>query len=1112
MPILLPDKKALQKPLAPQIDWRNPLSRGLVVDFPFVGSSLMELIGRISGKVTGVSKWNQSIYGSAIAFDGTGNNFVDYTLLSSQTGLNQITMEMLVYPRDISQFKRPFERGDNFHFEFDDTWGWVFVAGWSGGNAKWSIPKIPINTWTETTVTYDWGSTGNVPKIYQNGVNQTITQRVGPSGNKVNSNTSLRVGSNAGGSVALGAWSGNIAFIRIWNRILTAQEVKQIYTNPFQIYQSTLLRSARYGLQPPLPTVTAETERPTSQIIIDKVYQANVGNGTTLNMQVNIPSQDADLIVTGGSVIATGGAWQSVQLNGTSLTKLVQAGVAGQSAEIWWTSRPGVGVKTLSIVPTATNGQVYANAMVVLGIDNRNQNIITNSTTDALASSTISTSITPDSANCLVVDCLTAVDTLVNPRPDQLQTQIFNPSGINAGENVLSSYKIGSTSQQQMNYSLGTTVNASMVAAVFRPNQSASIWFPNIDTRQISDVVTPNDLDSGITPATGNYGYRQTTLWRNSFLHTVGKITQQPNIDYEGLKSKLVAYYPFYEGQGTVVHDMMNNFQGAWTQTDRGTNHWETKGKINAAGRFVGTNNAGNAGYIIVNNGAILGGQRNSSVSVWFKGPLRAGSGSGMPLYCERAASGNDIYKLEITGGITGSNQIGSFMFTVRNDAATLSQPGSASLLVADNMWHHLVMTKQGNLITLYVDNIVVSSSTVSTTDNFTNTGIISSIGGDAGDSNSVTFGNIDALGLWQRALRSDEVSQLWNNGKGLDFPFSSNQTSIGVQGYNFYSQGNNARAGAINYQNSFLHTIGRLIPSSFYFRKPSFTKVGSITQVSSSTNLSFKIKPQSPYIDWTNPLTNGLTADLLFYEGAGDTIHNLVGQRVFTTQGLPTWVATPAGWGMQFNGINQYAVTNDPIIKFPVTSGGADNFTIEAWAIPHDLSVERVWINVGGARDGFALETTGGTLQILYNTVRRVDTGFAPTNGTLVHFVGIRSSMGTSLYVNGQLKAVQTGVSGPLLPTEYTQIGYQQDINNGSYIRGFDGIIVSIRAWKRALTRTEVEELYAYPYQIEHPAFYKNIGKFVSAGQPIFIWQQLTSPLQDIPSEDFYKTEVVDY
>ncbi len=77
-----------------------------------------------------------------------------------------------------------------------------------------------------------------------------------------------------------------------------------------------------------------------------------------------------------------------------------------------------------------------------------------------------------------------------------------------------------------MSYNLGAAVNAALVAVAFRPAQAASMWFPNIEFRNLNDVIDSNALDAGTNPAFGQYGYRATMFYDNSFLHTVGRFNQ----------------------------------------------------------------------------------------------------------------------------------------------------------------------------------------------------------------------------------------------------------------------------------------------------------------------------------------------------------------------------------------------------------------------------------------------------------------------------------------------------------------------------------------------------------------------------------------------------------
>lgn len=274
-----------------------------------------------------------------------------------------------------------------------------------------------------------------------------------------------------------------------------------------------------------IAAIVAETEQETSQIIIDKVFQGQVASQAlstvTLNMDVSIPSPDAVLVVTGGSVIATGAKWADVSFNGTKLTNLAQAVVAGADAEIWYLPYPPVGTGVLTIT-SGTGGEIYANAMVLLGVDKRSTNIQTASATDAASTTTIGAVITPDAPNSLIIDTMSTLNATTFPVQDASQTQVFNASALASSEYVLSTYKIASGSTN-MNYNLSVAVNAALVAVSFRPAQATSIWYPNVDMRELDDTVTVAGLDSEVNPSFGSYGYKASMFWKNSFLHTIGR-------------------------------------------------------------------------------------------------------------------------------------------------------------------------------------------------------------------------------------------------------------------------------------------------------------------------------------------------------------------------------------------------------------------------------------------------------------------------------------------------------------------------------------------------------------------------------------------------------------
>jgi hypothetical protein len=162
--------------------------------------------------------------------------------------------------------------------------------------------------------------------------------------------------------------------------------------------------------------------------------------------------------------------------------------------------------------------------------------------------------------------------------------------------------------------------------------------------------------------------------------------------------------------------------------------------------------------YVDLGNTYLLAGQTNASISFWLKTFNTITVSNELTPYCERATSGNDIFKIEL-------QSTGRLRFTYRDTANTLNQlSSSTSRVLNDNEWHHVVLTKSGTAITLYVDGRVDFTGTLTATDTLTNANQRVRIGGDAQDSNVYYGGRIAAdFKLYRRALSSEEVTMLYN-------------------------------------------------------------------------------------------------------------------------------------------------------------------------------------------------------------------------------------------------------------------------------------------------------------------------------------------------------------
>jgi hypothetical protein len=88
-----------------------------------------------------------------------------------------------------------------------------FQVPWSGGNASWTIAPGPSNNvWHYTVITYNAGSTANVPLIYIDGVSQTVTVAAAAAGTVTTLAGNWYFGNREDGARV---WEGNLDEFRV---------------------------------------------------------------------------------------------------------------------------------------------------------------------------------------------------------------------------------------------------------------------------------------------------------------------------------------------------------------------------------------------------------------------------------------------------------------------------------------------------------------------------------------------------------------------------------------------------------------------------------------------------------------------------------------------------------------------------------------------------------------------------------------------------------------------------------------------------------------------------------------------------------------------------------
>lgn len=220
----------------------------------------------------------------------------------------------------------------------------------------------------------------------------------------------------------------------------------------------------------------------------------------------------------------------------------------------------------------------------------------------------------------------------------------------------------------------------------------------------------------------------------------------------------LVGYWPFC---GNANDDSGNGNNGT------------VSGAVLTTDRFNNTNNA----YIFQNNSDIINKEnflinsQNFTISAWVKintaysystfnilkiGPNDNTTNGGISIKFDQNDSsyGSGLYK--VYGSINSSNT-GS---TIHSNSLNFDFVSN---------WHHYVLRKNNTLIELFIDSQLVSSTNIFSNIDYTNNWL--RIGDRANiNNNQIGIRSLDDIGIWNRALTVDEVTQLYNQNQCINY------------------------------------------------------------------------------------------------------------------------------------------------------------------------------------------------------------------------------------------------------------------------------------------------------------------------------------------------------
>jgi hypothetical protein len=225
------------------------------------------------------------------------------------------------------------------------------------------------------------------------------------------------------------------------------------------------------------------------------------------------------------------------------------------------------------------------------------------------------------------------------------------------------------------------------------------------------------------------------------------------------LTQNLVAYYKLDETSGDALPTV-----GSVTLTNTGSTPYAT-GKINNGADFGAYNTTK---YLYANNNlGITGGV--CSISIWYKAiALTAGQSDRIVAQGDAGTIVNNTIDYTNVGGITYLN-FNRQKQNVQNEQVTYIPSFTT------DTWHHLVYTYDNINVRAYVDGALIGS-------------IVASGTGGTGGGSQIAINDLfaysvqnpsgggikDELGIWNKALSSGDILELYNSGNGLSHPFTS--------------------------------------------------------------------------------------------------------------------------------------------------------------------------------------------------------------------------------------------------------------------------------------------------------------------------------------------------
>ena len=227
------------------------------------------------------------------------------------------------------------------------------------------------------------------------------------------------------------------------------------------------------------------------------------------------------------------------------------------------------------------------------------------------------------------------------------------------------------------------------------------------------------------------------------------------------LSTNLLAYYA-YQGNS-------NDSVGSNNGTDTSVSYSNSYGIIGNGASFNGSTSFISTSSPVVNSGTTF------SFSTWIYS-TNFSQQTDSTILSNQKDTGN-------YGFIFGNhnNSSNSWQVFYGNGSGAWQGYGANDFTLTNSAWNHIVATINGNVLTVYKNATQIFQATYANNMNFSSANNLY-IGRDPDPTHQGVrnfTGYIDETGIWNKVLSSTEVTQLYNGGAGLAYPFTINNANF---------------------------------------------------------------------------------------------------------------------------------------------------------------------------------------------------------------------------------------------------------------------------------------------------------------------------------------------